>query len=102
MPVYRQRTSLPTCATATTSSLTCAWTAWRQAPRWPFPEGNHNPFPSLRPLKGGLAEMLARGAQARSLCDIQFIPIGLDTTNTTPIGDASYACAPSPFPTPIV
>ena len=28
-----------------------------------FPEGNHNPFPSIRPLKGGLAEMLARAAR---------------------------------------
>ena len=44
-----------------------------------FPEGNHNPFPSLRPLKGGLAEMLARGARKHdSLRDIQLIPIGLD------------------------
>ena len=44
-----------------------------------FPEGNHNPFPSLRPLKGGLAEMLARRARKHdSLRDIQLIPIGLD------------------------
>ncbi len=44
-----------------------------------FPEGNHNPFPSLRPLKGGLAEMLARSARRHpALRDIQVVPIGLD------------------------
>ncbi|MEE2837668.1 MAG: 1-acyl-sn-glycerol-3-phosphate acyltransferase [Bacteroidota bacterium] len=44
-----------------------------------FPEGNHNPFPSIRPMKGGLAEMLARAARKHeSLRDIQVIPIGLD------------------------
>ena len=44
-----------------------------------FPEGNHNPFPSLRALKGGLAEMLARGARRHeSLKNVQLVPIGLD------------------------
>ena len=44
-----------------------------------FPEGNHNPFPSLRALKGGLAEMLARGARRHdSLKHVQVVPIGLD------------------------
>ena len=47
-----------------------------------FPEGNHNPFPSLRALKGGLAEMLARGVRRHaSLKDIQVVPIGLDYEN---------------------
>ena len=44
-----------------------------------FPEGNHNPFPSLRALKGGLPEMLARSVRRHpSLKDIQVVPIGLD------------------------
>ena len=47
-----------------------------------FPEGNHNPFPSLRALKGGLAEMLARSVRKHpSLKDIQVVPIGLDYEN---------------------
>ena len=44
-----------------------------------FPEGNHNPYPSLRTLKGGLAEMLTRSVRKHdSLKDIQVVPIGLD------------------------
>jgi len=47
-----------------------------------FPEGNHNPYPSLRALKGGLSEMLARSVRKHpSLKDIQVVPLGLDYEN---------------------
>lgn len=44
-----------------------------------FPEGNHNPFPSLRAIKGGLAEMLARASRRHpELRSIQLVPLGMD------------------------
>jgi 1-acyl-sn-glycerol-3-phosphate acyltransferase len=44
-----------------------------------FPEGNHNPFPSLREFKGGLAELLARSARTHeSLKHIAVMPVGVE------------------------
>ena len=80
MPVYRQRDRLADLRHRNDIIFdTCVDRMEAGAAMALFPEGNHNPFPSLRPLKGGLAEMLARGARKYdSLRDIQLIPIGLD------------------------
>jgi len=44
-----------------------------------FPEGNHNPFPSLRSFKGGLAALVERAVERYpDLKNIQIMPIGLD------------------------
>lgn len=43
-----------------------------------FPEGNHNLFPSLRELRGGLAEMVVRAKTNHPSMPLQVVPVGLD------------------------
>ena len=80
MPVYRQRDRLADLRHRNDIIFdVCVDRMETGAAMALFPEGNHNPFPSLRLLKGGLAEMLARRARKHGgLRDIQLIPIGLD------------------------
>ena len=49
-----------------------------------FPEGNHNPFPSLRPFKGGLAEMVSRSASKYpELRSLHLMPVGVEYEDYT-------------------
>lgn len=80
MPVYRQRDRVDSLRERNDVIFdVCVDRMHAGAAMGIFPEGNHNPFPSLRPLKGGLAEMLARSAQRHSdLTNIEVVPVGLD------------------------
>ena len=80
MPVYRQRDRVDQLRERNDVIFdACVDRMHAGAAMGIFPEGNHNPFPSLRALKGGLAEMLARAARRHpELKSIQLVPIGLD------------------------
>lgn len=80
MPVYRQRDRVDQLRERNDVIFdACVDRMHAGAAMGIFPEGNHNPFPSLRALKGGLAEMLARAARRHpELKSIQVVPIGLD------------------------
>ena len=80
MPVYRQRDRVDSLRERNDIIFdVCVDRMHAGAAMGIFPEGNHNPFPSLRPLKGGLAEMLSRSAQRHSeLTNIEVVPVGLD------------------------
>lgn len=80
MPVYRQRDRVDQLRERNDIIFdACVDRMHAGAAMGIFPEGNHNPFPSLRALKGGLAEMLARAARRHpELKSIQLVPIGLD------------------------
>ena len=80
LPVYRQRDRVDQLRERNDIIFdVCVDRLYAGAAMGIFPEGNHNPYPSLRTLKGGLAEMLTRSARKHdSLKDIQVVPIGLD------------------------
>lgn len=80
MPVYRQRDRVDQIRERNDVIFdACVDRMHAGAAMGIFPEGNHNPFPSLRALKGGLAEMLARASRRHpELKAIQLVPIGLD------------------------
>ena len=80
LPVYRQRDRVDQLRERNDIIFdVCVDRLYAGAAMGIFPEGNHNPYPSLRTLKGGLAEMLTRSVRKHdSLKDIQVVPIGLD------------------------
>lgn len=80
MPVYRQRDRVDQIRERNDVIFdVCVDRMHAGAAMGIFPEGNHNTFPSLRALKGGLAEMLARASRRHpELKAIQLVPIGLD------------------------
>jgi len=80
MPIYRQRDRLEDIRHRNDVIFdVCVERLHAGAAMGIFPEGNHNPFPSLREFKGGLAEMLARSAAKHpELKHIRVMPVGVE------------------------
>lgn len=80
LPIYRQRDRLEDIRKRNDIIFdVCVERLHAGAAMGIFPEGNHNPFPSLREFKGGLSEMLARSAIKHSeLKHIAVIPVGVE------------------------
>ena len=80
MPIYRQRDRLEDIRHRNDIIFdVCVERLHAGAAMGIFPEGNHNPFPSLREFKGGLAEMLSRSARKHEdLKHIAVMPVGVE------------------------
>lgn len=80
MPIYRQRDRLEDIRHRNDLIFdVCVERLHAGAAMGIFPEGNHNPFPSLREFKGGLAEMLSRAAAKHpELKHIAVLPVGVE------------------------
>lgn len=65
-----------------------------------FPEGNHNLFPSLRELRGGLTEMVARSAAKHPQLKhmLQVVPVGLDYESYATAGSQLRLRVGAPIP----
>jgi len=80
MPIYRQRDRVQDIRERNDIIFdVCVERLHAGAAMGIFPEGNHHPFPALRPFKGGLSEMLARAAHKYpDLRHLQVVPVGVD------------------------
>ena len=80
MPIYRQRDRMEDIRHRNDIIFdVCVERLHAGAAMGIFPEGNHNPFPSLREFRGGVAEMLARSARKHEgLKHIAVMPVGVE------------------------